>query len=247
MPSSYESYSPSVYVPPGQAPAHPAASSTSGSAGQTSSPPPAATSTPGFAQALDLPPPSQQHYQPSAPPEAYASAPSRPYGSSYHPPPIKNGAVASSALNSSVYTSGPSGGLMSGGNPSICHKIDYELKGNDMQLVEIELDPQETVIAEAGAMMYMDDGIAFETKFGDGGKPNQKFWKQLMSAGGRLLTGESLFITHFTNRGRDKARVAFAAPFPGMLFHVIGVCVYLYADCKNTNCVHIKFSFFMVQ
>ena len=86
-----------------------------------------------------------------------------------------------------------------------------------MQLVEIELDPQETVIAEAGAMMFMEDGIEFKTKFGDGSEPKQSFFKKLMAAGGRLLTGESLFITHFTNQGHGKSRVAFAAPYPGTL------------------------------
>lgn len=93
--------------------------------------------------------------------------------------------------------------------------MDYEIKGHEMQLVEIELDPRETVIAEAGAMMFLDNGIDFKTKFGDGSEPKQTFFKKLMSAGGRLLTGESLFITHFTNQGQSKARVAFAAPFPG--------------------------------
>lgn len=86
-----------------------------------------------------------------------------------------------------------------------------------MQLVEVELDPQETVIAEAGAMMFLDNGIDFKTKFGDGSEPKQTFFQKLMSAGGRLLTGESLFITHFTNQGQQKARVAFAAPFPGSI------------------------------
>ena len=89
-----------------------------------------------------------------------------------------------------------------------------------MQLVEIELDPQETVIAEAGAMMFLDEGIDFKTKFGDGSEPKQTFWKKLMSAGGRLLTGESLFITHFTNIGQKKSRVAFAAPYPGCIVPV---------------------------
>mmetsp|Transcript_45873 Transcript_45873/g.69212 ORF Transcript_45873/g.69212 Transcript_45873/m.69212 type:complete len:89 (-) Transcript_45873:743-1009(-) len=84
-----------------------------------------------------------------------------------------------------------------------------------MQLVEIELDPSETVIAEAGAMMFLEDGIDFKAKFGDGSEPKQGFFKKLIAGGGRLLTGESLFITHFTNKGQYKARVAFAAPFPG--------------------------------
>eukprot|EP00980_Cylindrotheca_fusiformis_P002689 scaffold627_cov125-Cylindrotheca_fusiformis.AAC.6 len=120
-------------------------------------------------------------------------------------------------VQSAVYTSGPSGHLISEGNPTQCHKVDYEIKGHEMQLVEIELDPQETVIAEAGAMMFLDEGIDFKTKFGDGSEPKQTFFKKLMSAGGRLLTGESLFITHFTNQGNSKARVAFAAPFPGSI------------------------------
>jgi uncharacterized protein (TIGR00266 family) len=89
-----------------------------------------------------------------------------------------------------------------------------------MQLVEIELDPEETVVAEAGGMMFLDEGIDFKTKFGDGSEPKQGFFKKLLSAGGRLLTGESLFITHFTNKGHAKARVAFAAPYPGTIIPV---------------------------
>lgn len=95
------------------------------------------------------------------------------------------------------------------------HEIDYKIIGDDIQLVEVELDPGETVIAEAGAMMYMDEGIAFETKMGDGSNPNEGFMGKLLSAGSRLLTGESVFMTHFTNRGSGKQRVAFAAPYPG--------------------------------
>jgi len=95
------------------------------------------------------------------------------------------------------------------------HEIDYEIIGESMQLVEVELDPGETVIAEAGAMSYMEEGIDFETKMGDGSEPNKGFLSSLMSAGSRMLTGESIFITHFTNRGVGKKRVAFAAPYPG--------------------------------
>jgi uncharacterized protein (TIGR00266 family) len=130
------------------------------------------------------------------------------------------GGVASSALNSSTYTGGPTGGLISEGNPTQCHKVDYEIKGHEMQIVEIELDPSETVIAEAGAMMYLDEGIDFKTKFGDGSTPKQGFFQKLMSAGGRLLMGESLFITHFSNQGQAKARVAFAAPYPGTILPI---------------------------
>ncbi len=74
-------------------------------------------------------------------------------------------------MNSSVYRGGPTGGLISEGNPVKCHKIDYEIKGHEMQLVEIELDPGEVVIGEAGAMMYLEDDIKFEAKFGDGSEP----------------------------------------------------------------------------
>jgi uncharacterized protein (TIGR00266 family) len=97
------------------------------------------------------------------------------------------------------------------------HEVDYEIKGDDIQIVEIELDPRETVIAEAGAMLYMADGINFETKMGDGSNPDQGFMGKLLSAGSRLITGESLFMTHFTNQGAGKARVAFAAPYPGKI------------------------------
>jgi len=97
------------------------------------------------------------------------------------------------------------------------HAVDYEIKGDDIQIVEIELDPQETVIAEAGAMLYMADGINFETKMGDGSDPDQGFMGKLLSAGSRLITGESLFMTHFTHLGSGKARVAFAAPYPGKI------------------------------
>ncbi|MDX2195158.1 MAG: TIGR00266 family protein [Cytophagales bacterium] len=97
------------------------------------------------------------------------------------------------------------------------HEIDYKIIGESLQMVEIELDPQETVIAEAGAMVYMEDGIDFEAKMGDGSNPNQGFFGKLLQAGSRLLTGESLFITHFTNRGFGKKRVAFSAPYPGTI------------------------------
>ncbi len=97
------------------------------------------------------------------------------------------------------------------------HEIDYEILGDDMQIIEVELDPQETVIAEAGAMNYMEDGIAFEAKMGDGTDAGQDFFGKLINAGKRAITGESLFITHFTNRGQGKRRVAFAAPYPGKI------------------------------
>jgi len=96
-----------------------------------------------------------------------------------------------------------------------CHEIDYKLLGSAMQMVEVELDPEETVIAEAGAMTYMEQGIGFETKMGDGSDPDQGFFGKMFSAGKRMLAGESLFTTHFTNQGTGKQVVAFSAPYPG--------------------------------
>jgi uncharacterized protein (TIGR00266 family) len=100
------------------------------------------------------------------------------------------------------------------------HEIDYEIKGESIQIVEIELDPFETVIAEAGAMLFMDEGITFETKMGDGSTANQSLFDKLLSAGSRVLTGESLFMTHFTNKGSRKAKVGFSAPYPGTIIPV---------------------------
>ena len=100
------------------------------------------------------------------------------------------------------------------------HEVDYRIYGDDLQFVEVELDPQETVVAEAGVMMYMDEGIKFETKMGDGSEPEQGFMGKLFSAGKRALTGESLFMTHFTNHGKGKQHVAFAAPYPGKIIPV---------------------------
>jgi uncharacterized protein (TIGR00266 family) len=97
------------------------------------------------------------------------------------------------------------------------HEIDYKIYGDDMQFVEIELDPSEAVVAEAGGMMFMDDGIAMETIFGDGSQQTRGFMSSLLGAGKRLLTGESLFMTVFQNQGSGKRRVAFGAPYPGKI------------------------------
>lgn len=98
------------------------------------------------------------------------------------------------------------------------HEIDYKIYGDDMQFVEIELDPRETVVAEAGAMMMMDPSIQMETIFGDGAKQgNSGFMDKLFSAGKRVLTGESLFMTAFTNEGHGKEKVSFASPYPGKI------------------------------
>ena len=97
------------------------------------------------------------------------------------------------------------------------HEIDYELIGDDLQIIEIELDQGETVIAEAGAMNYMEDGIEFEARLGDGSVADQGMLGKLLDMGKRAITGESLFLTHFTNRVAGKRRVAFAAPYPGKI------------------------------
>jgi uncharacterized protein (TIGR00266 family) len=97
------------------------------------------------------------------------------------------------------------------------HEIDYKIIGEDIQVVEIELDPQETVVAEAGSMLFMEDGIAFETKMGDGSNTSESLMGKIFKAGSRVLMGESLFMTHFTNRSNIKRQVAFAAPYPGTI------------------------------
>ena len=98
-----------------------------------------------------------------------------------------------------------------------CHEVDYRILGDDIQTVEVELDPEETVIAEAGAMNYMQPEITFEAKMGDGSTPDNGFMDKLFSAGKRVLTGESIFMTHFTNSGLGKKYVAFASPYPGKI------------------------------
>ncbi len=102
----------------------------------------------------------------------------------------------------------------------ISHEIEYRIFGDDIQFVEVELDPNETVIAEAGTMVYMEQGITYEVRMGDGSEPNQGMMGKLFQAGSRILTGESLFLTHFTNGGNSKSRVAFAAPYPGTIIPV---------------------------
>src|SRR6056297_2193767 len=97
------------------------------------------------------------------------------------------------------------------------HEIDYEIIGDDMQVVEVELDPEETVVAEAGAMNWMDNGISFETKMGDGSEVNESLLGKVFGAGKRVITGESIFMTHFTNKDYLKKKIAFAAPYPGKI------------------------------
>lgn len=97
------------------------------------------------------------------------------------------------------------------------HEIDYRIFGDDMQCVEIELDPNETVVAEAGGMMMMESSIEMNTIFGDGSRNDSGIMNKLFSAGKRVLTGESLFMTTFTQIGMGRAKVTFAAPYPGKI------------------------------
>jgi uncharacterized protein (AIM24 family) len=100
-------------------------------------------------------------------------------------------------------------------NNNVADDIDYEIKGSEMQFVEIELDPGESAIAEAGSMMFKDQHIGMTAVFGDGSGQDGGFMGKLLGAGKRLLTGESLFTTVFTHEGAGKARVAFASPYAG--------------------------------
>jgi len=95
--------------------------------------------------------------------------------------------------------------------------IDYKIFGDEMQYVEVELDPGETVIGEAGSMMYMHDGIEFEAKLGDGSEPKSGFFDKVLDVTKRVLTNESIFITHYTNKKSEKNHVGFAAPYPGKI------------------------------
>jgi uncharacterized protein (TIGR00266 family) len=97
------------------------------------------------------------------------------------------------------------------------HVIDYQIFGDDLQFVEVELDQNETVIAEAGMMMYMEDGITYDTKLGDGSKPKRGILDTMLDVGKRVLTRESIFMTHFTNTRPQKRHVAFGAPYPGKI------------------------------
>ena len=97
------------------------------------------------------------------------------------------------------------------------HEIDLEVLGEGIQFAEITLDPSETVIAEAGAMVFMEEGISFEAKMGDGSKPNEGMMGKLFSAGKRMISGESLFLTHFTNESAAVKKVGFAGTIPGSI------------------------------
>lgn len=115
----------------------------------------------------------------------------------------------------------PASAPLSGQRGTRSHEVDYEIFGDDMQVVEVELDPGEIVIGEAGAMNYLEEDIMFESKMGDGTKPDEGLMGKLLGAGKRMITGESIFMTHFTHQGGGgKRRVAFAAPFPGKIIPV---------------------------
>ena len=107
-----------------------------------------------------------------------------------------------------------------GNMSNVSDEIDFQIYGDDMQTVEVELDPGETVVAEAGAMNWMEEGIRFEARMGDGSAVASGFFGSLLGAGKRILTGESLFMTHFTNDGIGKGRVAFASPYPGKIMPI---------------------------
>ena len=103
---------------------------------------------------------------------------------------------------------------------SLSDDVDFEIKGSEMQYVEIELDPGESAIAEAGSMMHKDSEIEMDSIFGDGSESSGGFLDAITGAGMRILTGESLFSTQFTHQGAGKARVAFAAPYPGQILAI---------------------------
>ena len=113
--------------------------------------------------------------------------------------------------------SGASASPASHGTTSAMDAVDYEIKGNEMQFVEVELDPGEAAIGEAGSLMFMEGGIQMDTVFGDGGRQQGGFMSKLLGAGKRLITGESLFTTIYSNQDGRKRRVAFAAPYPGKI------------------------------
>ena len=101
--------------------------------------------------------------------------------------------------------------------------VDYEIKGAEMQFVEVELDPGEAAVGEAGSLFFMDAGIAMDTVFGDGSGASSGLLGKLLGAGKRLITGESLFITVYTNQTQVKQRIAFAAPYPGKILAMVQI------------------------
>jgi uncharacterized protein (TIGR00266 family) len=129
--------------------------------------------------------------------------------------PLKDVPALSGFLSSNRAATSPPPPIVPGRR---AHEIDFKIVGSEMQFVEVELDPGESAVAEAGSMMYMTDGIQMETVFGDGSQQQRSgVMGALLGAGKRLITGESLFMTVFTNQGNGKRQVAFAAPYPGKI------------------------------
>lgn len=127
----------------------------------------------------------------------------------------------STAISSSPQPPPMPGGNYSPASRTVTHNLEMEIFGDDLQIVEVELAPNDVVIAEAGAMTYLEEDITFEAKMGDGSNPNEGIMGKLLAVGRRVITGESLFLTHFRNSGvSGKRRVAFAAPFPGKIIQV---------------------------
>ena len=120
------------------------------------------------------------------------------------------------------------------------HEIDYQIFGEEMQYVEIELDPQEVVVAEAGSFMMMDNGIKMQTIFGDGSEKEDGILGKLLSAGKRVLTGESLFMTAYQNVEYGKKKVSFASPYPGKIVPIdlqeVNGTIYLSKGCIFMRC-----------
>jgi uncharacterized protein (TIGR00266 family) len=121
----------------------------------------------------------------------------------------------------------------------MAHEVDFSVRGESMQYVDVDLDPGETVVAEAGGMLYMTDGIRFETRMGDGAKSG--VMSSLWGAARRMLTSESLFLTHFTNEAEAKETVAFAAPYPGQIVPIDLAAHSGEVLCQNTE-IAIAFS-----
>ncbi len=132
------------------------------------------------------------------------------------PPPVRHRERAPDP-DSNVNLENHSNGF---GSSAFTEGIDFHIFGHEMQYIEVELDPGESAVAEAGAMMYKTENIEMKTLFGDGSDKQQGFMSRLLGAGQRLLTGESLFITVFTQNQQGKGRVAFGTPFPGTIIPV---------------------------
>src|SRR3970282_1530686 len=136
-------------------------------------------------------------------------------------PGLSNWTPLKAVAQFATFLSGASGARPAAPPPIVpgrrAHEIDFRIVGSEMQFVEVELDPGESAVAEAGSMMYMTPGISMETVFGDGAQQRSGVMGALLGAGKRLITGESLFMTVFTNSGNGKQQVSFAAPYPGKI------------------------------